>query len=124
MTRANRASARRAASDSGRLSGVPGNGACPDPQVTPAAAARLASRRRLAAGTRRARRAAPRSAESRPEKQNAPSASVQWEKWRSAWMRRAPATGSVRADVARTRILKNGAGRGRGKAITLWADQP
>jgi|GEM_PF-1728849 len=46
--------------------------------------------------------AAPRSAESRPEKQNAPSASVQCEKWRSAWMRRAAARGSVRADVART----------------------
>ncbi len=100
VTTEKRASARRAASDSGDGAGVAP--ARPEDPRPADAAARRSARRRSATGTSRAISRAPRSALSRPEKQNAPSASVQVVNERWAWMRAKVAAGSAPAAAART----------------------
>ena len=91
VTNKNRASARRAFSASGRGVGDPFGRS----RAASVAAARLSRPRRLATGTNRANRAAPRSGVSRPEKQNAPSASFHEVKDRVAWIRDRAASGSL-----------------------------
>ena len=101
VTRAKKASAHRArwvipSADAPAPAPAP-----PGPRSCPPALRRLC--RHVAAWPRWSRILAPRSAVSRPWKQKAPSASVHEVKWRSAWILRTVARGSLPAEVARER---------------------